>query len=101
MVIWMMILWRFLSRRPTLMELWMNMRSARARFEDIPRQIQYVVVNHRSPRGDPHCVLCGRGLQGGYVHDLRTNLLYCDPLCLAGHATMTKRSVECLERQAS
>jgi hypothetical protein len=79
----------------------MNTRLARIDMQELPHQIRYVVVNHRTPRADPHCVLCGRGLQSSYVRDLGTNLLYCDPCCLAGHATIKRRSIECLERQAS
>jgi hypothetical protein len=87
--------------RPKLMEFWMNTRLARLGIQGLPRHIRYVVVNHRIPRADPCCVLCGRGLQAGYVRDLETSLLYCDPCCLAGHATIKRRSVDCLERQAS
>lgn len=87
--------------RPKLMEVWMSTKLARLGVQELPRQIRYVVVNHRTPRADPCCVLCGRDLQKGYVRDLETSRLYCDPCCLAGHAAIKRRSIECLERQAS
>jgi hypothetical protein len=87
--------------RPKLMEFLMNTKLARAGIQGLPRQIRYVVVNHRMPRADPRCVLCGRDLQQGYVRDLETSRPYCDPCCLAGHATIKRRSIEYLERKAS
>jgi hypothetical protein len=91
----------FWWKRHKLMEFWMNTKLARVGIQELPRQIRYVVVNHRIPRADPQCVLCGRDLQEGYVRDLASSRLYCDPCCLTGHATINRRSAEYLERQAS
>jgi hypothetical protein len=79
--------------------MWTN--STMAGTTGFSRKVQYVLVNHRIPRTDPHCVLCGQRLQSGYVRELQANLLYCDRLCLAGHAEMKARWIEPPIRRAS
>jgi hypothetical protein len=83
------------------MEMQMKINSAHARTEERSPRLQYVVVNHRTPRADPHCSLCGGELQQGYVRDLLTDQLYCDRYCLAGHAKITARASHYLIKQAS
>jgi hypothetical protein len=54
-------------------------------------QTRFVLVNHRVPRDDGHCALCGGIIENGYVRDVRTRLIYCDVQCLSGGAyTVTK-----------
>ena len=79
----------------------MNTDFARARTEDRSAQLQYVLVNDRTPRAEPRCWLCGGELQDGYVRDLQTGQLYCDRYCLAGHTKITARAIQYLVRQAS
>lgn len=79
----------------------MNTNSAHAQAEERSPQLRYVLVNHRTPRADPHCWLCGGELQKGYVRDLRTGQLYCDRYCLAGHTKITARAIQYLIKQAS
>lgn len=79
----------------------MDVKSAHARTEEPPARLQYVLVNHRTPRADPQCWLCGSELKKGYVRGLQTGQLYCDRYCLAGHTKITARAIQYLIRQAS
>jgi hypothetical protein len=49
-----------------------------------PRGIRFVLVNHRIPRMDEDCALCGGPFEKGYVRDPQTRLIFCDTQCLAG-----------------
>jgi hypothetical protein len=79
----------------------MSTRFAPTGTEGVPSQIRYVLVNHRIPRADPHCALCGQGLQSGYVRNLQTGQLYCDQYCQAGHTKLRARAIEYLAQVAS
>jgi len=57
-----------------------------------PHRTRFVLVNHRIPRGDERCGLCGGLIENGYVRDVRTRLIYCDTQCLAGVAYMVTKS---------
>ena len=56
---------------------------------DVPaRGMRFVLVNWRSPRADAHCAVCCTRIDGGYVRDPQTRLLYCDAQCFADHERM-------------
>jgi hypothetical protein len=52
--------------------------------------LRFVLVNNRMPRVKTECPLCGTKIEESYVRELHTDLLYCDPQCLAGHQTITR-----------
>ncbi len=62
---------------------------------------RFVLVNHRIPRADAHCALCGRKIEEGYVRETLTRLLYCDTQCFAGYAKMTTLGIEKQVRKVS
>jgi hypothetical protein len=68
--------------------------SATAAKRRCPRQVKYILVNYWMPSANTHCALCGRELRTGYVHELETNLFYCDPQCWSGLATSRVRALE-------
>ena len=43
--------------------------------------MNFVQVNHRTPRRPSACATCSRPLQRGYVHDLATHNRYCGGAC--------------------
>ena len=49
--------------------------------------VRFVLVNHRAPRGNERCALCGGFITNGYVRNSQTRLIYCDTRCFAGGAT--------------
>jgi hypothetical protein len=54
----------------------MNTKLSPARMDESSAQLRYVLVNHRTPRANLHCRLCGGELEEGYVRDLQTEQLY-------------------------
>jgi hypothetical protein len=62
---------------------------------------RFVLVNHRIPRADGRCALCGTKIEEGYVREPLTRLLYCDTRCFAGHSKMKTLDVEKQARQVS
>ena len=79
----------------------MSTNPALANTDRFLRPMIYVLVNHRVPRTDLHCALCGGDFQEGYIRELQTRLPYCDAQCLAGHARMGMRVIEDRSRKAS
>jgi hypothetical protein len=67
----------------------------------LPCRTRFVLVNHRVPRTDQHCALCGGIVEKGYVRDSQTRLIYCDPQCFAGGSHMTKSLIRDRERKVS
>jgi len=43
---------------------------------------RFVIVNDRVPRQGAMCALCGRKIEGGYVRESQTRLLYCGTGCV-------------------
>jgi hypothetical protein len=43
--------------------------------------MKFIVVNHRTPRGNITCIECSRSLGPGYVRDVATRRGYCDYDC--------------------
>ena len=62
---------------------------------------RFVLVNGRVPRADQHCALCGGIVEGSYVRDLQTSLIYCDTQCFAGGARITMSVTKHRERKVS
>lgn len=52
---------------------------------------RFVLVNHRMPRLETQCALCGTKIERSYVRELCTGLLFCDQQCLAGHQRIVMR----------
>jgi hypothetical protein len=48
--------------------------------------MQFVLVNHRSPRGSSGCAACSQSFQQSYLRDLSTQSWYCSVDCYAGRA---------------
>jgi hypothetical protein len=46
--------------------------------------MNFVLVNHRTPRRPSVCVACSRPLQRSYLHDLSTRSRYCSVECYPG-----------------
>lgn len=80
----------------------MNMNTAKTFATDrFRRGMQFVVVNHRVPNTNQHCVLCSGLLEKGYVRDVQTRLIYCDPQCFTAWANEAARVAKGLGRKAS
>jgi hypothetical protein len=47
--------------------------------------MKFVVVSDRRPKNFPRCALCCEKIEGGYVRERSTRLLYCDNICYRGH----------------
>ena len=65
------------------------------------RRTRFVLVNHRIPRADARCALCGGKIAEGYVREPQTRVLYCDTQCFAGHAKMATLGIEKQARKVS
>ena len=48
--------------------------------------MNFVLVNHRTPRRPSCCTACSRPLQRSYLRDLSTDSRYCSVECHAGRA---------------
>jgi hypothetical protein len=48
--------------------------------------MNFVLVNHRTPRRPSCCAACSWPLQRSYLHDLSTHSRYCSVECHAGRA---------------
>jgi hypothetical protein len=49
---------------------------------------RFVLVNDRVPRTGANCALCRTKIEGGYVREPHTRLVYCDAQRFAGHRKM-------------
>jgi hypothetical protein len=67
----------------------------------LPGGIRFVLVNDRVPRSDTYCALCCEKIEQGYVRELRTRLVYCNPQCFSGHEKMAFLAVEDRARKVS
>jgi hypothetical protein len=59
--------------------------------------MRFVLVNGRSPRPQPRCVMCDQPIGAGYLREVGTNLIYCDHDCYAEHC---KTAVQLIESHA-
>jgi hypothetical protein len=67
----------------------------------LPGGIRFVLVNDRVPRSDTNCALCCKKIETGYVRELQTRLVYCNPQCFSGHQKMAFLAVEDRARKVS
>ena len=57
--------------------------------------LAFIVVNGRTPmRGPFACAACGERLDGGYIHELTTDLKYCDCTCFKFSERMAQLAIE-------
>jgi hypothetical protein len=57
------------------------------RGEKDPRTaMNFVLVNHRTPRKPSCCTACSQPFQRSYLRDLSTHSQYCSVECYPGHA---------------
>ncbi|HTV37348.1 MAG TPA: hypothetical protein VMF12_13030 [Xanthobacteraceae bacterium] len=52
---------------------------------------RFILVNHRLPRVQTQCALCGTKIERSYLRELGTGFIFCDPQCLAGHQRIIMR----------
>ena len=61
----------------------------------------FVLVNDRVPRSDANCALCCKKIEQGYVRELQTGLVYCNPQCFCRHEKMAFLATENRARRVS
>lgn len=66
-----------------------------------PCRTRFVLVNDRVPRSDANCALCRKKIEQGYVRELQTGLVYCNPQCFSGRRKMAFFAIEDRARKAS
>jgi len=54
----------------------------------------FVVVSDRRPKTPSRCALCCEKIEGGYVRERGTRLLYCDHTCYEGHVKVAALALE-------
>jgi hypothetical protein len=59
--------------------------------------MRFILVNGRTPRPQPRCVMCDRPIAAGYLREIGTHLTYCNHNCYADHC---KSAFLLLENQA-
>jgi hypothetical protein len=62
---------------------------------------RFVLVNGRVPRTDANCALCCAKIEGGYLRDPQTRLVYCNPHCFTGHEKLAMAVIVDRSRRAS
>jgi hypothetical protein len=67
----------------------------------LPCRTRFVLVNNRVPRTDANCALCCKKIEQGYVRELQTGLVYCNPQCFSGRGKMAFFAIEDRTRKAS
>lgn len=67
----------------------------------LPRRTRFVLVNDRVPRSDANCAVCCKKIEQGYVRELQTGLVYCNPQCFSGRGKMAFLAIEDRTRKAS
>jgi hypothetical protein len=72
-----------------------------ASMEPLPDRTRFVLVNDRVPRSDANCALCCKKIGQGYVRELQTGLVYCNPQCFSGYEKMTILAIEDRTRKVS
>jgi hypothetical protein len=56
--------------------------------------MRFILVNGRTPRHQPVCVMCEKPIAAGYLREIGTHLTYCDPDCYADHCISANRFFE-------
>jgi hypothetical protein len=56
--------------------------------------MKFILVNGRTPRPHPVCVMCEKPIAGGYLREIGTHLTYCDHDCYADHCNSSIRLLE-------
>jgi hypothetical protein len=77
------------------------LKLASASMAALPGGIRFVLVNDRVPRSDANCALCCKKIEPGYIRELRSRLIYCNPQCFCGHQKMAFVAVEDRARKVS
>lgn len=62
--------------------------------------MNFVVVNHRIPRGSARCAHCGSSIDSGYLRHLPTGRLFCDTECYLGKNEARPEPAVDLRREA-
>lgn len=47
--------------------------------------MRFILVNGRTPRPRPFCVMCDQPVGTTYLREFGTHLIYCDQHCYAAH----------------
>jgi hypothetical protein len=47
--------------------------------------MRFILVNGRTPRPQPLCVMCSQPIGTSYLREVGTHLIYCDHDCFAYH----------------
>jgi hypothetical protein len=79
----------------------MNTTRTSSSMAALPGGIRFVLVNDRVPRSDANCALCREKIEQGYIRELQTRLVYCNPQCLSGHEKIALVAVEDRARKVS
>ncbi len=66
-----------------------------------PDGMRFVLVNDRVPRSAANCALCCKNIEQGYVRELQTGLVYCNPQCFSGHKRIALFAAEDRPRKVS
>jgi hypothetical protein len=72
-----------------------------ASMASVPGWSRFVLVNDRVPRSDVTCALCCMKIGQGYVRELQTGLVYCDPQCFSEHEQKAFLTIEDHVRKVS
>jgi hypothetical protein len=56
--------------------------------------MRFILVNGRTPRPHPVCVMCEKPIAAGYLREIGTRLTYCDHDCYADHCSSAIRLLE-------
>jgi hypothetical protein len=59
--------------------------------------VRFIMVNGRTPRAQPVCVLCEKPISTGYLREIGTHLTYCSYDCYADHCD---NAIQLLENRA-
>ena len=51
-------------------------------------------MSDRRPKNPSRCALCCDKIEGGYVRERGTRLLYCDNICYRGHFKVAALALE-------
>jgi hypothetical protein len=63
--------------------------------------VRFILVNGRTPRSQPVCVMCEKPIKGGYLREIGTYLTYCNHDCYADHCDSAIRLLESRARASA
>ena len=72
-----------------------------ASMASVPGWSRFVLVNDRVRRSDVTCALCCKKIERGYLRELQTGLVYCDPQCFSEHEQKAFLAIETRVRKVS